>query len=417
MTEELGFSGDLEREIISLCLKDTQFFLDVHDHLDHKHFATDEASKTYAILKTYFETYHSIPNEDIVRHNASKIGIDIDSGYFKANPLNRDFLLTETIDLIRHQEMKRFVMDAFKEVDKKNPNFDDLEDKLRKVINIQPTHDLGLFYFDLDERFQRIKSQSVERTACGIPSMDRALGGGLGKKELVCVAAPPGAGKSYLLCIAGANMLCARNNILHYTLEMSEEITSLRYDSAILNKTSDEIKCDIVKAKDLLERRRKVMEENLVIKEFPTKSASVNTFRAHILKLREQRGFIPDVIIVDYGDIMKATRSFNNRYEEQGSIFQDLRGLAQELNVPIFSATQTNRGSMSKDIVTMEDLGDSFDKARIMDGLFCIVQKPEEKEDGLFRLYDAKVRNGRAGKLHGYEIDYARAQINEIGEV
>lgn len=420
MIEEikLGFSEELERDIVALCIHDPQFFLDVHEYLKPSHLASPAISKAYTVVKTYFDHHHTIPKESIILHLLGKLDVSLPADYFKKEVLNKEFLLKETVDLIRHQEMKKFIYSALTEVDKKTPNFDQLETQLREVINIQPTQNLGTFYFDLDERFAKLQSITTDRTPTGIPSIDRALGGGLGRKELTCVAAPPGAGKSYLLCIAGAHILTKqRKNIVHYTFEMSEEITSLRYDSAILNLSSKDILGDVESAKERLLRYSKIMKENLVIKEFPTKGASVNTIRAHLNKLKEQRNFIPDGIIVDYGDIMKSTKSYQNRYEEQGSIFQDLRGLGQELDIWVMSATQTNRGSMSKDIVTMEDLGDSFDKARIMDALFIILQKPEEKEDGLLRLYDAKVRHGKSGTITGYEINYENAQLRELGSV
>ena len=123
------------------------------------------------------------------------------------------------------------------------------------------------------------------------------------------------------------------------------------------------------------------------------------------------------MIIVDYGDIMKPTRRYNSRYDEQGTIFQELRGLAQEFNVPVLTATQTNRGAVSKDVIGQEDLGDSYDKARILDALFTLIQSKEDKEDGIFKIYSAKVRNGASGKLYGYKIDYEKAQLEEIGVV
>lgn len=413
--EKLGFGENLEQEIIALCTKDVNFFVDVHEYLTPKHFMSDKMGKAYAVIKTYFDEHHSVPNEATIKYMLGKLQADSDIE-FKVNKLNRDFLLSETIRLVRHQELKKFIFSSLTEVEKGNPDLGKLEEKMKKILNIQPTHDLGTFYYDIDERFLRLKNLNTIKLPTGIPTVDKALNGGLAPKELVCFGAASGVGKSFLLCIAGAHILKTCHNVVHYTLEMSEEITSLRYDCALLDKTTEEIYGDFFKAKEGIEKYKKIMTNNLVIKEFPTKTASVNTFRSHLNKLKEQRNFIPDVIIVDYGDIMKPTRNVDKRYEEQGLIFQELRGLGQELNVPILSATQGNRGSGMKDQAGMEDLGDSYDKARIMDGLFFLMQKPEEKEDGLFRLRDAKVRNGKAGGIHNYEIDYPRAKIRLVEE-
>ena len=419
MTEPLNLERQMERDIVSLCLQDINFFIDIHEHLKPEHFVDESCANVWKITNAFFNEYNSMPEIDRVKHLVRKgYDIDIEDGFLRTDIQDREFLLNETIKLIRMQEFKSLIYDAAGELDSKSPNIEKYEEMFKNVLAIQPITDLGMVYLDLDERFEKLKAQQVVRTPTGIKVVDDALDGGLAPKELVAFAAPPGAGKSYLLCIAGSNMLLEGVNVLHYTLEMSEERVSLRYDMAILDRTIPEILDDVEDTKKQIELRKnlKLKKANLIIKEFPTKQASVNTIRAHIRKLKEQKGFVPDVVIVDYGDIMKATSRYNSRYEEQGAIFQELRGLGQELNVPILTATQTNRGSMSKDMVTMEDLGDSFDKARIMDALFMIMQTPEQKEEGLFKMVEAKVRNGASGRVFGYGIDYAKAQLTFMGE-
>ena len=415
--ETLGLGESLEKDIVSLCIHDVKFFLDVTQYLKPQHFVSETMGKAYAVIQGYFDVYHTVPKVDIIKYQLKKLGIDSDGVELPRDILNRDFLLSETVKLVRNQEMKRYVLSAIGEIEKGDKaNYEKLESELRSVLNIQPEHDLGTIYFDVDERFAKLHAAQTERIPTGIPFVDHSLNGGLGRKELTCFAAAPGVGKSFMLAICGAHILKTGHNIVHYTLEMSEELTALRYDCALLTMSSKDILADEKRAKERINAHKKIISENLVIKEFPTKGATINTLRAHLSKLKEQRNFIPDLITVDYGDIMKATRSYDKRYDEQGAVFQELRGLAQEMNVAVLSATQTNRGSMSKEIATMEDLGDSFDKARIMDALFMILQKPDEKEDGLFRMYSAKVRNGVGGRLFGFEINYETATIREVGE-
>ena len=422
--ESLGFSESLEQDIISLAIKDTKFFLDIHRHLSHEHFSNTETAEIWKTIDKYFVEYHSIPEEDIIRHELTKKDIDLDDDYFENDGLRGTYLLDETLKLIRYQEMKSFVFKTAVKLDNPRADFEDLENDLKEILSIQPISDLGMIYFNVDEHFERLKRLNVDRIRTRIPIIDRALGngieeaGGLANKELIAFASATGVGKSFVLCIAGANMLREeRKHVLHYTFEMSEERTALRYNMALLSKTAPDILEDIDDSKERLKHIGTMVNRHLVIKEFPTKTASVNTLRSHIRKLREQMKFTPDVIIVDYGDIMRSVSKFNNRYEEQGSIFMELRGLAQELDVPILTATQTNRGSMDKDIITAADLGDSFDKARIMDAIFALIQKPEDKEDGRLRIYEMKNRNGASGKMYGYELEYSKAQLKEIEEI
>jgi replicative DNA helicase len=421
MAENLKLSEDLEKEIISHSIKDVQFFLDIQDFLKKDHFENQEIATAWYYIQQYFNVYHSVPTRlEIDQILKAK---EIDVGDFLLDEentatTNRDWLLDETIRLIRHQEFKKHVMNCAEEAGKEKPDFDKLEEELKAVLSITPMSDLGTSYFDLDERFLALAGLQQDRIKTGIEVIDDSLEGGLADKELVGIGAPSGVGKSYILCIAGANMLIGeRKNVLHYTFEMSEERTSLRYDMAILNMTKEEIFEDVELTKSKLSPH-KIKQRHLYIKEFPTRGANANTLRTHMNKLREQKGFIPDVVIIDYGDIMKAISSkYSSKYDEQGAIFQELRGLAQEFNVPILTATQTNRGSVGKAVIGQEDMADSYDKARIMDALFTLVQRPEDKEDGLIRIFSAKNRNNVSHVLSGYKIDYAKAQLEYIGRI
>jgi archaellum biogenesis ATPase FlaH len=418
MTKPLKFSPTIERDIVALCLTDTTFFIDVHEHLKPGHFTDEFAGQAYSLIQGYFGHYHLVPEWSRLEYFLNDNEVEIPEEWKPEKVPDREWLLEQTLTLIRHQEFKSFIFDCADESEKEKPNFDRLEQDLQKILSIQPISDLGLFYFDLDERYVRLTASKGERIKTGIEVVDQALEGGLAKEELVCFAGPSGAGKSYLLAIAGAHMLVKeKKNVVHYTLEMSEERTSLRYDMAVLAQTKGEIMDDIEGAKNSLKNIKTVLNKNLVVKGFPTMSANANTLRTHLFKLREQQRFFPDVIIVDYGDIMDSRKKFSSKYDTQGAVFQDLRALAQEFKVPVLTATQTNRGAVGKAIIGQEDLGDSYDKARIMDALFTIVQKPEEKEDGYFKLYEAKVRNEQSGRLWGYQIDYARAQLEFIAKV
>jgi replicative DNA helicase len=419
MSESLDLSPDIERDIMSLCFKDSQFFLDIHEYLKAEHLISDSAVMVWKTLQFFFHEWHSVPKPDIIMNLVRKHwNVDLGDCYIRSEVLEKEFLIYETIKRIRMQELRRFILNAADEAEKDLPNYESMEMDLQKILAIQPMSNLGMVYFDLDERFERINSIRQKRTPTSIKVIDDALGGGLASKELVAIGAPPGAGKSYLLCISGAHMVVrGKKNVVHYSMEMSEERVALRYDMATLKLSSSGILDDIEGVKKRLRNIKGVLNNNLIIKEFPQRSASVGTLRTHIHKMREQKNFVPDVIIVDYGDIMKPAKHYNSKYEEQGAIFSELRGLAQEFDVPILTATQTNRGSVTKEIVGMEDLGDSFDKARTVDALFTMVQKPEEREEGLFKIYEAKNRNGKAGRLHGYRIDYETAQLESLGEV
>jgi replicative DNA helicase len=134
---------------------------------------------------------------------------------------------------------------------------------------------------------------------------------------------------------------------------------------------------------------------DLIIKQYPTRGATVDIIRSHILSLRAQ-DFNPDAIIIDYGDILKSSRSYNDKRHEEGSIFEELRGLAVDLKLPVVTATQANRGALEKRIVTMADIAESFEKAKIADVIIALCQTSKEKKTGKMRWFFAKNRDNKS---------------------
>ncbi len=139
MTEKLGFGKELERSIVGLCIHDTSFFLDVHEYLKAGHFVSDEMGKAYELIKTFFDVQHTVPNEDVVRFMAKKRGVELPDEPLDNDKLNREFLLEETISMVRHQELKAFAFQTVDEIDRskkenREPDLGKLEERMRDVI-------------------------------------------------------------------------------------------------------------------------------------------------------------------------------------------------------------------------------------------------------------------------------------------
>jgi len=217
---------------------------------------------------------------------------------------------------------------------------------------------------------------------------------------------------SHFLVALGANAMRAGKNVLHYTFELSETNVGLRYDSNLCDMNSNEVQDnkDIVKAK---------YQENdlgrLIIKEFPTGSASVLTLRNHIEKL-SMKGFVPGVIMVDYADVMRSTRSYDSMRHELKLIYEELRNMAMEMNVPIWTASQANRDSANSNIVGLENMSEAYGKAMVADVVLSVSRKAVEKATGAARLFVAKNRAGKDGILFPIHIDTGRSKIEILDE-
>jgi len=283
---------------------------------------------------------------------------------------------------------------------------------IREALTVGTTPSIGHeFIEDMESRFIRIV-----RHACptGIRELDdrKIMNGGLAKGEIGVVVANTGVGKSHFLVQAGASALMQEKNVIHYTFELSEVATGLRYDSHISRIPIDE----------LFDRKNEVFEKydgldlgRLIIKEYPTGSASVVTIRNHIEKLI-LKNFKPDLVIVDYADIMRSTRSYDSLRHELKLIYEELRNLAMELRIPVWTASQANRSSAQNDIVGLESMSEAYGKAMVADVVLSLSRKSHEKADGTGRLFVAKNRSGRDGIVFPIKIDTAQSRIRTLTE-
>jgi len=153
----------------------------------------------------------------------------------------------------------------------------------------------------------------------------------------------------------------------------------------------------------------------LIIKEYPTGSASSITIRNHVEKLM-LKGFKPSVIIIDYADIMRSTRAYDSLRHELKLIYEELRNLAMDLNIPIWTASQANRDSAKSDIVGLENMSEAYGKAMVADVVISLSRKAMEKSTGAGRLFVAKNRAGRDGLVFPIHIDTARSTFEILDE-
>ena len=287
---------------------------------------------------------------------------------------------------------------------------------MRDAMTVSRNVDLGLDYFsDIGERWDRLNSDkhSAEHRTI-FESLNEALEGGLASKELAMVVAPPGVGKSLYLANQAVRSCLDGSNVLYISLEMSEDRVAQRLDSIFSRIRQDQLKnrCD-----DLKERLDQVTATvpdrgQLKIKEFPTKRAGINQIRAYLNQLSNYENFVPNVIIVDYLELL-ATESDMAEYQAQERLAQELRGLAIEHKCLVWTATQTNREGKKVRLITDTELADSYGKTRVCDLVISINQDEEEFDKGKSRVYIIKSRNGRARFIIPAKMDYQRLVIGQ----
>jgi hypothetical protein len=232
-----------------------------------------------------------------------------------------------------------------------------------------------------------------------------------------------GVGKSLFMCHFAANCLSQGYNVLYITLEMAEERIAERIDANLLNIRLDDL-TDLPKSMydKKLEDLRSKFSGRLIIKEYPTAAASTNHFRALLNELNLKRNFKPDIIYVDYINICSSSRikpgQYVNSYSYVKSIAEELRGLAVEFNVPILSATQTNRQGFQNTDVGLEDTSESFGLPATADFMFAIISNDKLEEAGQILVKQLKNRYGdpTINKKFLVGIDRAKMKLIDLGD-
>ena len=287
-----------------------------------------------------------------------------------------------------------------------------LSDALAVSFDTTVGHD---YLEDSDERYE-FYHRKEERIPFDLDYFNKITKGGLPAKTLNIALAGTGVGKSLFMCHVAAGAMVQGKNVLYITLEMAEEKIAERIDANLLNVTLDDL---IDLPKDMYDKKvAKVREKTygkLIIKEYPTASASTTHFRTLLNELNLKRSFKPDIIFIDYLNICCSSRikagANINSYTYVKSIAEELRGLAVEYNVPIVSATQTTRSGFTSSDPGLEDTSESFGLPATADLMFALISSEDLEEMGQMMVKQLKNRYNDPTYYKRFTIGVDRAKM------
>ncbi len=273
--------------------------------------------------------------------------------------------------------------------------------------------DLGVDFFSRLKDFETDPTLlEQERVATLNRMLDAIIGGGLGIGELGVILAPTGVGKSIMLLNLAVAAIILGLFVVYYSLELSEKAIQRRLAARLSGMKTKELSKDVEGLLKKLGITGQIFGGRIFIKRYPARKCSVRTIESHLERLKAI-GFIPDIVFVDYGDKMRAERHYTDPYHEQGTVYSDLADLSIEQELPIWTASQTTRKSLSKVTITMEDVADSFEKCRVADIILALCQTKEEYKEDKMRIFVAKNREGRKGMSIEFEADLERSLMRE----
>jgi len=422
------FNENIQRGILYLLKSDKDFYLQIVNLVKPEYFEFPSHSKIFSAVRDHYEKYKKLPNDDFIEQqlrsskNERESIHDYTDELEYINRLDTSAIDGEDyyLDLIESFAKREAMKDAIKQslVLIKEDRMEETETLVRNALTVSREVDVGQKYFaDINDRWDRThNADAVDKYKTILPSLNQSLEGGLGNKELAMVIAPPGVGKSLWLVNQAVHSMVEGRKVLYVSLEMSEDKIAQRFDSVLSLISQGQLKAPAAQLK--VAERLSIFQTNfpgskLVIKEFPTGTANVNSLRALLVQLRNYDDFVPDVIIVDYLELLRPVRENQHEYQAQQRIAEELRGLAMETKVLLWTATQTNRQGRAVKIITDAELGDSYGKIRTCDFAVSLNQSEQEFDEGHMRAYVVKSRNGRPRFTVPMTIDYHVLKMSE----
>jgi replicative DNA helicase len=354
------------------------------------------ANAIATILKTELETEDTVIQQQVKEYFTRITTSELD---------NEEYIKEKSLDFCRKQNLKEAMLQSVGLLE--SSSFDEISKVINDSLKLGSETNFGHdFIADFEARYQPRHRQPV---TTGWKDVDSIVGGGLGKNELGVVIAPTGAGKSMVLVHLGSQAVKEGKTVIHYTLELQDTVIANRYDSCITGYPLS----DLMNFKDEIYEEIQDIDGSLIVKEYPTKSASVSTIRAHLNKL-SKRGINPGMIIVDYADLLKPIVVRKEKRAELESIYEDLRGLSTEFGCPIWTASQTNRSGLNAEVITMEQISEAFNKCFVADFIMSVSRTIEDKQNNTGKIFIAKNRNGPDGIVYDIFMDTSNVKIKTM---
>ena len=398
---------------ISSLLTHKQFLISIHDVLSEEYFDNQAHKWIIKEILRYYDRYHTTPSMDILRVEVKKIDNEVLQlsikeqlrEAYQASEEDLEYVQEEFSTFCKNQQLKKALLNSVDLL--KAGDFDGIKHLVESALKAGNDKNVGHEYNkDIETRFRE-----DARTTIGTPwpKINELLQGGLGNGDFGLIFGNPGGGKSWSLVALGGYAVKMGYNVLHYTLELGEAYVGRRYDAFFSQIPVDRILQNREKIEDIIPQ----LEGELIIKEFPTGRATMSTIESHISKVTDG-GMKPDLIIIDYVDLLGTKKKTADRKGEIDDIYTSTKGLARELDVPIWSVSQVNRAGAKDDIVEGDKAAGSYDKIMITDVCISLSRKKADKVNGTGRFHIMKNRYGIDGLTFGVKADTSTGHFEVI---
>ena len=418
----------IEQTILSSMIHNEDYVRKVLPFLREDYFEDQNEKFLYTTIKTYIDKYNGLPTKtalhiainetDSLNEERYKQVVSVVDALTYDVKTDMDWLVNTTEKFCQDKAIYNAVRQSILVLDGKVKDLDKggipqlLSDALGVSFDSNIGHD---FLENYEERFD-FYHRVEEKLQFDLEYFNKITKGGLNKKSLSIALAGTGVGKTLFMTHCASAALMSGRNVLYITMEMAEERIAERIDANLMKVTLDDLSLlDHSTYQRKLKKLKDITAGKLIIKEYPTSSASANHFRHLLNELRLKKNFAPDVIFIDYLNICTSSRLKGganvNSYTMIKSIAEELRGLAMEFNVPVMSATQTTRSGYGNSDVELTDTSESFGLPATADFMFALISTEELEKKGQLMVKQLKNRWGSTDHPKRFVIGIDRSKM------
>jgi replicative DNA helicase len=398
--------------------------------INQEYFSDSTEKYIFKEVKDFIEKYKTMPTKEALVINfveskslteeqvRSCVELVNEIHKHKDEPTETQWLTEQTEKFCQDRALYNAIMESVSILDDKKTNKSkgEIPKILSDALGVSFDNNVGHDYINDYERRFEFYHQKEERIPFDLDYFNKITKGGLPNKTLNIALAGTGVGKSLFMCHVAASCISQGYDVLYITMEMAEEKIAERIDANLLNISINDL--HVIPKEDYTRRFSALQSKThgkLIIKEYPTASASALHFRSLLNELQLKKNFRPKIIFIDYLNICCSSRlkmgSSVNSYTYIKSIAEELRGLAVEFGVPIVSATQTTRSGFSNSDVGLEDTSESFGLPATADFMFALISTEELQQLGQMMVKQLKNRYNDPGVNKKFVIGVDRAKM------
>tara|TARA_R110000744_G_scaffold193389_1_gene312333 strand:- start:893 stop:2260 length:1368 start_codon:yes stop_codon:yes gene_type:complete len=398
------YGNHFQIKVLSSLLTHKEFLINIHDILSEEYFDNQAQQWVIKEILKYYDKYHTTPSMDVLKVLLQKIENEVLKlsvkeqlkAAFQSSDEDLEYVQEEFSTFCKNQQLKKALLNSVDLL--KAGDFDGIKHLVESALKAGNDKNVGHEYNkDIESRFR-------EDSRITIPTpwdrVNNILQGGLGNGDFGLIFGNPGGGKSWSLVALGGYAVRMGYNVIHYTLELGEQYVGRRYDAFFSKIPVDQV----LQNRERIEEIIPEIPGELIIKEFPTGRATISTIESHIRKV-EDLGTKADLILIDYVDLLSTRKRTADRKGEIDDIYTSTKGLARELDVPIWSVSQVNRAGAKDNVIEGDKAAGSYDKIMITDFCMSLSRKKQDKVNGTGRFHIMKNRYGMDGLTYGVKAD------------